>query len=416
MDNVKTHEKIIIGKPYITEIEGDKVRLCSDIQKDGQMRTLYYEVDKKYAEYLCYDRSDAFVLGLLHSAMNEEKDIVCEVGVTEQLLFQLRHFYISVISQNMPDLQCISISAEAITDPIISQNAVGTGNSGGIDSFYTALKYGEENGSYKLTHLLFNNISTEDNNDDRIREWFEKEKTEKEKIAEELGLESVFVYSNLYSFYNEQFIYNYYYGAQYASAPYALAKLFSVYYYSSSYSISDFTVDHKEMSDGSNFDLLALDCFSTNQLRIYSTGGDVDRLEKSIYIANNPIVQRHLQVCAVEQNKDFYAQKNTVLSKLNCGKCRKCRRTITALYALDILDKYEGIFDLSFFKENKGKFMAQQLSSDHPEFTLELKKMLKRTNKYAPNTNFWIFMYSIRYFLARNKKLVKVYHTLTNKK
>lgn len=37
----------------------------------------------------------------LHHAMNEGKNIFCETGVTGQLLFQLRNYYIPIISHGL---------------------------------------------------------------------------------------------------------------------------------------------------------------------------------------------------------------------------------------------------------------------------------------------------------------------------
>ena len=58
----------------------------------------------------------------------------------------------------MPDLFFIEIDAEGVLSFDKSEGAVATGNSGGVDSFYTIVKHMNESGSYKLTHLLFNNI------------------------------------------------------------------------------------------------------------------------------------------------------------------------------------------------------------------------------------------------------------------
>lgn len=408
---ISEKEIIYIGQPYITT-EDEKAKLCADITENKITRTLYYEVDKKYKEYLCYERSDAFVVGLIHHAMNVGKNIVCKGVVTEQLLFQMRNFYIPVISENMPDLQFITIEAEPTSKDLPTMKAVGTGNSGGIDSFYTILRYMKESNSYKLTHLVFNNISTEDDDENRIRQLFERDKIEKENVAKELGLEAVSMYSNLYSFYASHFIFNYYYAAQYTSAPYALAKLFSEYYYSSSYSIADFTVNHNKMSDGSNFDIFALSCLSTRNINFYSTGGDVGRIEKTLYVSDNETVQRHLQVCAVEQNKDYYGKDGKQLNKLNCGKCKKCKRTITTLYGLGVLDKYSETFDLSFFEANKAKFIGYQLAADLHEFTSEIRQMLKGNGVMPRYTKLWEFLWRIRFSLSKVKVLRDIYHKI----
>ena len=406
---------ITIGKPYICAgIDSSRVRLCADIKYDKSVRVLYYEVDCEYEKFLNVETADCFVLGLLHSCMNEKLNIDCEVPITEQLLFQLKNFYIPVISKNMPDLFPIELNAVGVPALEHMGSAVATGNSGGVDSFYTIVRYLNENEEYKLTHLLFNNISTEDDDEKRIRAWFEKEKREKDQIAKELGLQSIFLYSNLFSFYQSHFIYNYYYAAQYISAPYALIKLIGKYYYSSSCSFSDFTINHKKMASGSNFDLLAIDCFSTRNLRVYSTGSETGRIQKTIAISNNNVANRHLQVCAVEQNKQ-YMDNLVKVEKLNCGKCRKCVRTVTTLYSIGQLNRFEDVFDLSLFYNNKDKYIARGLAGDLYEFSDELTAFLRSNKKYSFKIKFWRAAFKIRYVIARSRFLVRLYHAITNK-
>lgn len=406
---------IIISKPYIENKENGKVRLCSNIiYENKKSRVLYYEVDAEYAQYLNYEKVDCFVLGLLHNCMNTKMNIKCEAPVSEQLLFQLRNYYIPVISKHMSNLFYIEIEAEEISEINTLGSAVATGNSGGVDSFYTIVKYLNEKGSFKLTHLLFNNISTEDDDEERIRRWFEKEEKEKKQIANELGIKAIGMYSNLYSFYASHYIYNYYYAAQYISAPYALDKLIGKYYYSSSYAFSDFTIEPKKMTDGSNFDLLALDCFSTNILKVYSTGAETGRVDKTIAIAKNNVANRHLQVCAVEQNKQ-YNDAGVIVKKLNCGCCRKCSRTITTLYSIGQLEKFNLVFDLSHFNNNKDKFIGRELASDLYEFADELTNYLKKNKKYTTKITLWRLLYKIRYTLAKSNILVGLYHGLSGK-
>lgn len=346
--------------------------------------------------------------------MNQKCDISCEAPVSEQLLFQLKNYYIPILSKNMPDLFFIEIDAEGVLSFDKSEGAVATGNSGGVDSFYTIVKHMNESGSYKLTHLLFNNISTEDDNEERIRQWFNKEEMEKKKIAEELGLKAISLYSNLYSFYESHFIYNYYYAAQYISAPYALDKLINKYYYSSSYSFTDFTINHKKMTDGSNFDLLALDCFSTDRLKVYSTGAETGRIDKTMIISDNMVVNRHLQVCAVEQNKQ-YNESGVIVRKLNCGCCRKCARTITTLYAIGKLEKFHDIFELEQFNNDKDKYIGCELASDLYEFSNELTDYLRDNQRYTMRIIMWRCLYKIRYVIAKSKILVNLYHGIRRK-
>lgn len=408
-------ELIKIGKPYIYENKKNgRIRLCADIIDEDE-KTLYYEVESKFREFLVVENSDAFVLGLLHHAMNEGKNIFCETGVTGQLLFQLRNYYIPIISHNMPDLHSINIQADTLPEINNKKNGVVTGNSGGVDSFYTILKYQNELiNDFKLTHLIFNNISTEDSLDSRIRTVFEKDILEKNAIAKELGLIQVNLYSNLYAFYKSHFIFNYYYAAQYCSAVYALGKLFSVFYFSAGDTLSQFSIDHNKIDDGSDFDLFSLECFSINNFKVYSAGIEANRHEKMQFIENNPCAQRHLQVCAQEQYEGFYKYESVELQKLNCGVCRKCRRTIAMLYCDGILDKYKEIFDLSEFQENKAKYIGYELATDHKSYTRVIERKLLENNSLPRYTKIWKELWKLRFRITKLKIVKIIIRTLKN--
>jgi len=401
---------IRIGEPYIASTN-EAVRLCSDITNDHEKRTLFYEVEPLYEDFLNIDNSDAFVLGLLHDAMFEDKDIVCEGGITDRLLFQLNTYYLPVVGQRMPDLHPIHISCKKRGTVCKSGNGVMTGCSGGVDSFYTMLKYKEEPVcGYSLTHVLFNNISTADNDEGRIRAVFKKDIIEKRAIAEELGLTPIMLFTNLYSFYKSQHIYNYYFASQYVSAPYALGRLISKYYFSSGFSVSDFSIDPKGIKDGAYFDLFSLNCFSNEYMSIYSAGSEVSRFDKTKYIANDATVKKHLQVCSEEQYLHFYeSNPNRKLETLNCGSCGKCTRTITTLYSLNCLDEYKDIFDLSAFKKNKEKFIARELEYDSKAFTEEIYRNLRGCEYNRFKLMLYRIPYAIRHELKKWTGLRKVY-------
>lgn len=404
---------IKIGTPYVTYFKEKNIaRLCAEIEYSGEIRTLYYETDEKYAKYYCYERSDAFVLGLLHSAMFNNEDIICEAPITEQLYFQLTTYYIPIVAENMPDLNKINITAEKAEEISSIKNGVGTGNSGGVDSFYTILKYTSERyGNYGLTHAMFNNISWNDNNEERIRDLFSRDKGEKEAIAKEMGLEPVWLFTNLYSFYVTTALFNHYFTLQYISAPYALKKLFSVYYFSSTFTVDKFSIDPKVIVSGGRFDLFTLSQVSLAEMKIYSAGMEAERLKKVEFIDKFPITHRHLQVCAVEQSLGGEYKS----AALNCGYCHKCRRMIALYYAWNILDEYSEIFDLSYFKANKNKFIGCALAADQRYFAGKVRNALKQNKKYNPIISSWYFVYRTRYMLAQNKWLVKIYHRIQGK-
>lgn len=403
--------RIKIGKPYIENLHNGKARLCAQIEKNASTSVLYYEVEEEYSHFLNDDRCDAFVVGLINSCMYDGDDIVCEYVLTEQLLFQINMYYIPIISDLFSNMNAIHITANTTNKPVENAGAVGTGNSGGVDSTYTMLKYSKgELKSFKLTHVLFTNISTNDYDDKRIRSLFERDLPMKTEAANYLGLKSISVYTNLYSFYKQPGIFNHYFAQQYCSAALALGKLFKAYLFSSGLKVNEFSMDEKIVAscDSAMYDIFSLKTLTTPNLAFYSAGTEVDRMDKLDYVINEPYSKMYLQVCAIEQSA---GGKNRV-AKLNCGYCKKCGRTICYLLAQEKLDEYSDIFDLSYYWKNKAKYIGKYAESDHGGFVENIIKMLKNKHKYPFGSNFYRVYYHIRYKLAKNSKLVRFYHKI----
>lgn len=109
---------LYIGKPYI-EKNNEKVRLCSEIDIKGKKKVLYYEVDQVWADALCEERSDAFVVSLLQYSMANGYDIQWETPVTDRLVYQLRTIFIPVISSKYNKIfSKIELIGETTANPI----------------------------------------------------------------------------------------------------------------------------------------------------------------------------------------------------------------------------------------------------------------------------------------------------------
>ena len=300
-ENSTAKKTLTIGKPYVETLENGKARLCSKITKEGVSNILYYEVESEFGQYLNDDRCDAFLVGLINSCMYNGENIVCEGNITEQLLFQLNVFYVPLISDLFSNMNAIQIKAATTNDPVINAGGVGTGNSGGVDSTYTMLKYSDASmNSYKLTHVLFTNISTNDDDENRIRELFERDLPLKEEAAKYLGLSPISVYTNLYSFYKQPGIFNHYFAQQYCSAPLALGKLFKAYLFSSTFKANDYSMDESFIASSGRYDIFSLKTLTTSNMAFYSAGTEVDRMDKLSYIRDFSYTKKFLQVCAVE--------------------------------------------------------------------------------------------------------------------
>lgn len=369
---------ITLGKSYLTQPDASHVRLCCDVTYADRKDVLYYETEPQFREALLVGRSDAFLVGLLNSAMFDGLDIHCTEPVSEQLYYQLTEYYVPTLANSFTSLNFVKIHCDSlITDVKGGKAAVATGNSGGVDSFYTILKYKDYPlSTRKLTHLVYSNISTGDTEEDRIRRVFEKELAEKEQVAKQLNLVSVGIYSNLYSFYKHPGIFNYFFAAQYVSCAYALGNLFACFYFSSGIAFRDFSLNEEKIADGAYFDLFSLQCLSTQELALYSAGGEVTRLQKTQKILPNRCVQAHLQVCSIEQSGA------KAPAHLNCGQCAKCMRTMASIWALGKVDEYKSLFDWSLFDKNKSYFLARWYVWEHSnEMSREIISRLKQENE-----------------------------------
>ena len=186
---------------------------------------------------------------------------------------------------------------------------------------------------FKVTHLCINNVGAfnecySESGIEKVR----KERTKaSEKFAKEIGLPLIVTDSNISDVIEQLHTHTHTYTSIFAV--HCLQKLWKTYYYGSSgESFEHFSIVDNDKKDCSKYELLSLDCFSTNNLKIFSEGGAKNRLEKTESICNHKIVHKYLHVCT---KKEY-----------NCSKCPKCMRTLLSLYALDVdLDKYKKVFD-----------------------------------------------------------------------
>lgn len=333
---------IKIEKIWIENTE-EFSRCCCDISVDQDKRNVWFQVDREYGQYLCAERADAYVVGLLNWAMRENQNIISEIPVTEELLYNINTILIPSLSRYGKSLHNIKVEAPH-GETLVCGDYVGTGCSCGVDSF-SAIK-NHINTSYtehNLTHLCINNVGS-------FNECYEDygiEKVRKDRyqaadaVAMELNLPIVKTDSN----FAEVFPQNHYLSNTYSGcfAIYALQKMWKTYYLASvGLDYSKFSIINNDTEDSAHYDLLTLQCFSTSGLRIYSEGGEKTRLEKTKDIADMEIARRYLHVC--------------VRKTFNCGTCTKCRRTLLTLDLLDKLDDFSAVFDIKYYKENKKEY------------------------------------------------------------
>jgi hypothetical protein len=338
---------LIISDIRIQRTSG-KSRLCADIHWRSRTRSLWFEVDHKYEEYLSTERADAFLVALLPFAMLNNLNMRVDASVSEKLIYQVKTILVPTLTAHIVECHSIDIEAKCDATVLNSTHGVATALSCGVDSFYTVLKHlnGETKG-FNLSHLTYFNIMNHSQwklyGEDASRDFTEARIRYVSPVAKRLGLQLVEVDTNFDVFYHEYALLSTA-TFRYFAVVLALQKLFGKYYWSSSYSFSQFDI---VLGNIAHFDLLSVYCLSNENTEFYSTGSEATRLEKTAYISDFDITYRYLNVCW----KTLY----------NCNTCDKCKRTMLTLYALGKLDLYNEVFDVKRFYHNIHEYLGYML-------------------------------------------------------
>jgi len=391
--------EIRIGSPYISLRDNGKVVLITEISGADKAFTLWYEVEKEYEQYLCPERSDAFLVALLPWVMMRSSDsdpavIVCDAPVSEQLHHQLTQYYIPALTAHISYYHPVTVKAEVTSEKLQCAGAVGTGISGGVDSSYTLAKYMDcEDADYRLTHGVDYNIGIYGGIESRSEKLLQEKA---QRISGECNLKFVMVSSNtclqLYEKAHAPIV-----PCIFMGATLAIQKLFSVYYYSSAFSAADFQFSE---ADAAYYDLLNIHCLSTQNTTFYSSGIETTRLRKVEYITNYPFTYQNLSVC-LNSNQDSG----------NCGRCAKCTRTMAELEALGKLDKYSEVFDVQAFRNDPGYHWGYVLlKSRSDSFCKEIIDRYRAGGGRIPFSAYFgcIKKWVVRGFTAENKKRERI--------
>ena len=355
---------ITIAAPTITSTQ-TRARLSATITEETngvrENKTLYYEVDARYKNYL-NDRSDAFVVGLFFWAMAYQHDITCEAPLTERLHFQLEQTLGPILAHHSTRIHAPKIFAPLTAEPLPTAGAVGTGCSAGIDSFHAITNHVQSKwSSLKLTHLctfsvghLGERVDAPDSMS--LVDALEHRAT---MIAQSLGLESLHLRSNYSDLFQQDLLRTVIYADM--QCVHALGKLFSTYFFASD-GECHFSLEHRECACCSHYDIVSLPCLSTPSLMLYPEGPATMRWKKTEHIATHEIVHQHLNVC----NQEFAnLGASDGISNRNCGICNKCIRTLFDLEVAGRLDEFKDIFDIVTFRTVNRRRCLRWLLAHH---------------------------------------------------
>ena len=361
---------IHIGKSYLEHLPADdtqeaQTRLCSRIRIGNHETVLWFGVGAEQETALSIGRADAFVMALLPAAMRQSLDIVCGDPMSLRLHHQLMHDLVPAITYNGDMFHMIRINAEVSSEKISSTGVTATGFSGGVDSLYSVCMHGSDS-LFPVTHLAVFNSGVFEGKKYRLE--FLKACKNCGRFADENGLETIYVDSNLYELLDE----NYIQVATYRLLACALSVqgMVSVYLLSSAFYITDFalTQDHAAC-----YDPLTVSSACTETLQFYLFGVHVNRIEKLKALTHWPPAHRWLHPCA-------YGESGAV----NCGRCKKCMWDLAALYAFGELDQFRAVFNIDDYLKNLPQRLGFVLSYDQDPFCRDVVRLLRDKGTEIP--------------------------------
>ncbi len=394
---------IKIEKPQV-RVDGATATLFAYVIIDSVSKEVWFKVDKKYEEYLCYERGDAFVIAVLNFAMRNHHDIVSEAPLSEDLYYNIDKYLLDAIAQYNKDFYRPQITADVSSESLPCAGAVGTGISCGVDSMHalasqTAMKFRKHN----ITHLTFNNVGSHGEGE-KAENLYRVRLERPRRFAEEYGFEFVASNSNLQDVIKQSHFKTHTYSSMFAV--YCLQKLYSVYYYASSgYKYHEFRLYDIPGSSCGSYEMLSLPLLSTHNLRVYSEGEGMSRMTKLKSVVKYAPSYKYLNVCLDEGD--------------NCGKCEKCVRTLLGIDALGALDKYSKMFDIVYYREHKSWYLVQMLKriSDGKHDYFEMYPYFK--NEVTLYMRMQVIPYKIvsffRRLIPRNSRLFNVLKSIKEK-
>lgn len=319
---------IKIGRPYVTE-QGKFARLNADITVDDKNVTLWVEVPKEYSTYLCWERADAFLLGLLHYAMEFGYDIKCDAPVTKRLYEQLTELFLpSYLKLNkIAEVRIVADTADEVEHPGVA--AIATGVSCGVDSMHVFAKHPE------LTHgVVF------DLHDGNWRTGGERQALAWKNLVEQartftnhVGVKLLTISTNYDKGVLPGLKYEWQTGFASLFMIFSVQKLIGQYYIASGYSIEDFKLKVRPHEDVAYYEPFLFPHVCLRSINVRLDGIADTRLDKVKKIADYEPAQKFLNVCMKVTD-----------DRRNCCECWKCKRTILELMASGNLEKFSSVF------------------------------------------------------------------------
>ena len=340
---------------------------------------IFIEVEAQYKDYLVDEVSDSFVLATMLPSMMAGEDIECDT-ISDDLYYHSSTilFLLSKVFHK----PCIKIIPQNILHVDFNPTAVASGFSGGIDSLCTYVNHKGENcpKSYRLTHLTLFNSGAYGNDYEQTQKKFILDAHRAKSFADEENMPFVAVNTNIGTLYTHKDIFHYSLRSSLClcTCVLALSKMFKYYFISGAGTIDEMKLTRYDQSYYSD-SLLQL--LSTHNTQIFMGETNMSRVEKTQLLADNPLAQKYLYVCAA----DIFNETGSEFKKdtaPNCSECLKCTRTMITLELLGKLEMFSNRFDIEKYKKCKNAVIQDVLNKrSYDHFAIGIYELMK-ANKW----------------------------------
>ncbi len=331
---------MIVSPPRIEEAQGLVRSIARVTFADGHAQDLWFGVEPRHGAHLRPGDADPFLLGLLQVAMSRGEELVLEGCVSARLKQHADMDLQAVLLLLRLEQRRIRVSAGSLRADGAEGQGVGTGFSGGVDSFVTLCDFTDPAcpPEYRLTHLFFHGVGALEERD------FGPRVAQARAVADLVGLDLVAVSSNLPALNPLPFSRSHILRNLACAA--LLPGLLRRFYFSAGFTFADFRADADEIA----MLLPALaPLLSTAATEFVPAGSEYTRVEKTRRLADFPIAWRHLNVCVAP---------DTVR---NCSRCWKCGRTLLTLECLGVVDRFAEAFDLDVWRQARAGYVGEHV-------------------------------------------------------
>lgn len=361
----------------------------------------FVEVEKKYADYLVHEVSDPFVIAAMLPALMKGEDIQCET-ISDDLFYHSPTilFLLSKVFHRSP----IKIQPKQICHVDFEPKAVASGFSGGIDSFCTYIKHTDENcpEAYRMTHLALFNSGAYGSDYEKTQEKFRIDVERANIFAREVNMPLVRVDTNIASIFTHKDIYHYSLRSTLCLSfcVLSLSKLFKTYYISGAGTIDEMKLTRYDQSYYSD---ALVQLLSTHNTQIFMGETNMTRVDKTICIADNPLVQKYLYVCAADIFNEKFGKDYKKDTASNCSQCMKCTRTLITLELLGKLEQFRGRFDIEKYMKSKNAVIQDVMNKrSYDHFAKDIYELMSEKGWRIPlwrrvYGDFWGFWRRMRY-------------------